>query len=270
MSEAALVPKSLVCKLAAVMDAISSVPKRGHNKFHDYKYATEADIVEAIRGELSKRHIILVPGITGRSRENVGDKGSVLTHLDMTFTFMDGETGEQLERPWLGAGTDKEDKGAYKAMTGGEKYFLLKTFLIPTGDDPEQEGKPDTKQDRGTRSQRRPERQATAPTTTTDGTNVDSSTGEVIQSAINGDQQLELIEIAKQAGWTKDALQAFVKQNYGARSKMPAADFETVKLKLRDGIDTGGPKVDPPSRATKPSPPASPARGDVTANQIPF
>lgn len=167
MTEAA--PKSLVKKLAEVMAAISSIPKRGENKFHGYKYATEADIVEAIRGELSKRHIILVPGIVKRSRVKVGDKGSVLTHLDMTFTFMDGESGEELTRPWLGAGTDKEDKGAYKAMTGGEKYFLLKTFMIPTGDDPEQESKAE-RQER--KQQRRRE------TTTSDGARVDGDTGE--------------------------------------------------------------------------------------------
>jgi hypothetical protein len=272
MSDAAVVPKSLVCKLAAVMDAISSVPKRGHNKFHDYKYATEADIVEAIRGELSKRHIILVPGITGRTRVKVGDKGSVLTHLDMTFTFMDGETGEQIERPWLGAGTDKEDKGAYKAMTGGEKYFLLKTFLIPTGDDPEQEQRNDGRSERG----KQPRRPITMPS----GARVDPETGEQIAAApktsavavIDAKQQQELIDTAKQAGWTKDALQAFVKDNYTAWSKMPAADFETVRLKLRDGIDTGTPAKSEASSSAKTTPttPLPRATGDVSADSIPF
>jgi hypothetical protein len=132
--------RSLARKLAEVMAAVERIPKNGHNSFHNYDYATEADIVAAVRQELALRHIILLPSIVGRTREPVGDKGVVLTHLDMEFTFMDGESGEEKTLPWLGAGTDKEDKGAYKAMTGGEKYFLLKTFLIPTGDDPEQEG----------------------------------------------------------------------------------------------------------------------------------
>ena len=127
----------LITKLAAIMAAIERIPKRGHNDFHHYDYATEADIVSAIRHELASRHVMLLPAITGTSREAVGEKGSVLTTLTMEFTFVDGETGETITRPWVGAGTDKEDKGAYKAMTGGEKYFLLKTFLIPTGDDPE-------------------------------------------------------------------------------------------------------------------------------------
>ena len=129
--------RSLVRKLAEVMAAVERIPKRGRNSFHNYDYATEGDIAATVRNELAKRHVMLIPAITGMQRDPVGEKGQVLTTLTMEFTFLDGETGETLVRPWLGAGTDKEDKGAYKAMTGGEKYFLLKTFLMPTGDDPE-------------------------------------------------------------------------------------------------------------------------------------
>lgn len=131
---------SLIKKLAAVMKAVERIPKNGHNSFYNYDYATEADIVAAVRNELASRNVICLPTIGNRHREPVGEKGMVLTHLDMTFTFVDGDTGEREVCPWLGAGADKEDKGVYKAMTGGEKYFLLKTFLIPTGDDPEQDG----------------------------------------------------------------------------------------------------------------------------------
>lgn len=132
-------PKTLITKLADVMAAVERIPKRGHNSFHNYDYATEGDIAATVRAELAKRHVMLIPAITGMQRDPVGEKGSVLTTLTMEFTFLDGESGESITRPWLGAGTDKEDKGAYKAMTGGEKYFLLKTFLMPTGDDPEAE-----------------------------------------------------------------------------------------------------------------------------------
>lgn len=132
-------PAGLIKKLAEVMKAVERIPKSGHNNFHNYDYATEADIVAAVRQLLAERNVMLIPAIVGRERESVGDKGSVLTQLDMTFTFFDGDSGEEKTFSWLGAGTDKEDKGAYKAMTGGEKYFLLKTFLIPTGDDPEAE-----------------------------------------------------------------------------------------------------------------------------------
>ena len=138
--------RSLVAKLAEVMAAVERVPKRGRNTFHGYDYATEADIASEIRRELAARGVMLIPSIDDMTREAVGEKGQILTILKMTMTFIDGETGETLNRPWMGAGTDKEDKGLYKAMTGGEKYFLLKTFLIPTGDDPERDVAQDDRQ----------------------------------------------------------------------------------------------------------------------------
>lgn len=135
--------KSLAAKLAEVMGAVGRIAKSGRNEFHKYDYVTEADIVEAIRLELASRQIILLPGILSHERVGVGEKGSVLTTILMEFTFHDGETGQEIKRPWMGAGSDKEDKGLYKAMTGAEKYFLMKTFLIPTGDDPEKDGPAD-------------------------------------------------------------------------------------------------------------------------------
>jgi len=135
--EKVILPTRLAYKLAVVMAEVDNVAKRGRNEFHKYDYATESDIVSAVRRKLAEQHVILLPAVTKCHREPVGDKGSVLTHLEMVFTFIDGDSDERLSSTWLGAGTDKEDKGAYKAMTGAEKYFLLKTFMIPTGDDPE-------------------------------------------------------------------------------------------------------------------------------------
>lgn len=133
-------PPSLVSKLAAIMALVERIPKRGRNEFHKYDYATEADIAATVRQELAARHVMLIPSIVGEERVSVGEKGSWLTILHMEMEFVDGETGESIIKPWRGYGTDKEDKGGYKAMTGAEKHFLLKTFLMPTGDDPEADG----------------------------------------------------------------------------------------------------------------------------------
>ena len=38
-----------------------------------------------------------------------------------------------------GQGLDSGDKAPYKAMTGALKYALLQSFLLATGDDPEEE-----------------------------------------------------------------------------------------------------------------------------------
>lgn len=137
--------RSLIKKLSEIMAIVKPIAKRGHNDFHNYDYATEADIVEAVRGELAKRNLMILPRVTRREAINVvrttskGDKSATLTYADMTFAIEDGDSGEVREFPWTGCGEDSGDKGIYKAMTGSEKYFLLKLFLIPTGDDPERD-----------------------------------------------------------------------------------------------------------------------------------
>jgi hypothetical protein len=143
VSEQQPVKPSLVRKLAEIMALVHRIPKRGRNDFHGYDYATEADIVEAVRGELAKRNLMILPRVTRREAVNIvrttnkGDKSVMLTFADMTFAVEDGDSGEVREFPWTGCGEDGGDKGIYKAMTGAEKYFLMKLFLIPTGDDPE-------------------------------------------------------------------------------------------------------------------------------------
>lgn len=163
-------PRGLIRKLAEVMAAVERVPKRGRNEFHRYDYATEADIVATVRDELSKRGVMLIPAVQNHERHELRDgidsktgkdkPRDPVTILHMTFTFVDGETGERETHPWLGAGQDGGDKGVYKAMTGAAKYFLMKTFLMPTGDDPETEGKKEARRreremDQAARSQQR-------------------------------------------------------------------------------------------------------------------
>jgi hypothetical protein len=123
--------RRLVAKLAAIMKQVGRVPKRGHNKHFDYRFATEVDVSAALQTRLADAGIMVIPGITGHRREGK------LTAIDMTFTFIDSESGEEIVTPWAGHGEDSSDKGMPKAITGALKYFLLKTFLVPTGDDPE-------------------------------------------------------------------------------------------------------------------------------------
>lgn len=137
-------PKSLAAKLAEVVLAVHSVAKRGTNEFHHYDYATEADVLEAVRRELAVRSVVIIPRCVGVSilERPRPDKASMfVTTADMILTLVDGDSSEVMECPWKGSGEDAGDKGLYKALTGGNKYFLLKLFMIPTGDDPEKSTK---------------------------------------------------------------------------------------------------------------------------------
>jgi len=52
---------------------------------------------------------------------------------------MDVDTAEEISVKVAGEGLDPGDKAPYKAMTGALKYALLQSFLLATGDDPEEE-----------------------------------------------------------------------------------------------------------------------------------
>ena len=131
-------PLNLTQKLCQVMATVDRIPKTGRNDFHGYNYAEEAVIVEAIRQELATRNVMLYPSLQTRM---LGDgTGAItveggITTVMMTYTFVDGDSGETMESAWAGQGQDSGDKGLYKAYTGAQKYFLLKTFLMPTGDE---------------------------------------------------------------------------------------------------------------------------------------
>lgn len=151
---------SLIRKLAEVMGEVERVPKRGHNDFHNYDYALEADVLAAVRKGLADRQVMCLPSTSGDpdEREITTSKGnkSTITTQKYRFTFVDGETGEREDREWIGQGDDPADKGAYKAGTGALKYFLLKTFLISTGDDPEGDRSTDERASNRQSSTRKP------------------------------------------------------------------------------------------------------------------
>lgn len=133
--------KTLVAKLAGVMALVGRVQKRGRNTGQNYNYATEADVAEEVRGLLSEAGLILIPSVKSLAwREIHGSKGPLhIATVMMDFTFTDGESS--LTYSMVGEGMDSGDKNVYKAMTGAEKYALMKFFLIPTGDgdDPEKD-----------------------------------------------------------------------------------------------------------------------------------
>ena len=120
-------------KYFRVMKKIKRVPKNGRNEFHHYDYVTEADLAEQLRKFFIEEGLIVITSVLDMKKE------LDTTHVKMEFRIVDIETKEEIISVFWGEGMDKGDKGIYKAYTGAEKYFLMKNFLIPTGDDPEKE-----------------------------------------------------------------------------------------------------------------------------------
>jgi hypothetical protein len=203
-----------------------------------------------IRGLLADNGVAFIPSVVPGSIERfeVPAKNGVnfVTRLWLNVKFVDGDSGEILESTWPGEGQDNADKGCYKAITGAEKYALMKTFLIPTGDDPENENdaergsivkssaKQESKTDRAWTEHRAADPSAVTPPIHTE-TSSDRAPSNVISEA----QSKRLFAIAREKGWAVEDVKGIVK----------AAGFESSKDITKDRYDAiiktleAGPKV---------------------------
>ena len=136
----------LHAKLVRVGQAVTHVEKDGKNSFHKYLYASASGVLAAIRKPLFAEGVTLTPSVESiddREYTTAGGKTSVVTTVTVKFTFVDAESGEREEHVWAGRGDDNADKGLSKAYTSAVKTFILETFLLPTGDDPEADARTD-------------------------------------------------------------------------------------------------------------------------------
>lgn len=131
----------LAAKLSQVMGKVGYVQKGGTNSAQGYKYVMASDVADKVRTALGELNVIMVPAQVDVVSEGVTPKGTqAVVTARYTWRFIDGDTGETLDIQTLGSGADSGDKHVYKSSTGALKYALLTTFLIPTGDDPENDG----------------------------------------------------------------------------------------------------------------------------------
>jgi hypothetical protein len=131
-----LIPKGLTVKLVSIMKDLGRIQKNGRNDFQGYDYVTESDIMDAVREKLAAHNVFIFSSVISSSHEGE------LTTVTVDYTITDGDTGEAVTIKSVGQGKDKGDKGVYKAITGAYKYFLMKTFLMSSGDDPETDDAP--------------------------------------------------------------------------------------------------------------------------------
>jgi hypothetical protein len=127
---------NLFQRLARISGHVGNVPKKGYNAFHKYHYVTEADLVGAVRQYLAAAGILMIPDVIETTQ--LSDE---LTKVVVEYTVTDGGASFTFKVP--GYGSDRGDKGVYKALTGSMKYAIMKLFKIETGDDPEQDTRVD-------------------------------------------------------------------------------------------------------------------------------
>lgn len=131
-------------KILSVMKEIEAVPKDKVNEFHKYSYTSEAAVLKAVRDAMIKNGVIAIPSIEETREERIDGKTTIVS-IKYCLTVLDTETGESANVCVYGQGIDSGDKAYYKAITGANKYALMKLFQIPSMDDPEADIETDRK-----------------------------------------------------------------------------------------------------------------------------
>ena len=110
-----------------------------------FDYVSSSHVLGSIRETMNDEGLLLTPEVIESKVINYRNKTQkesmvFFTELKVKFTWIDTDNPDsKIECPWYGQGMDIEgEKGAGKAFTYAEKYFLLKFFNIPTDkDDPD-------------------------------------------------------------------------------------------------------------------------------------
>lgn len=142
-------PLNLRQKLAQVRRKIHNVEKRGKNTFQNYDYAMASDMAGLLGNALAEIGVIVARRSLDIKRSEIekpNNKGmETRIEISCEYGFLDTDSAEELWQPAYGEGRDSGDKAAYKAFTGALKYFLIQTFMLATGDDPEADDEPDAR-----------------------------------------------------------------------------------------------------------------------------
>lgn len=136
--------ENILKKLLAISKEVETMPKDGHNDFQNYNYLSETQVSLKMRELLNKHGVVFLHStkqLDLKEWKNAKDAQKFLTVIEINYQFIDVESAEILQGTEIGHGEDSGDKGVYKAITGAIKYIFMKTFLIPTGDDPENDKK---------------------------------------------------------------------------------------------------------------------------------
>lgn len=121
-------------KIAEVMKEVNYLQKDDHVQFKNtnYKAISEEKVTDQMHQMLVKYGLVVFPIEQDWSRS--GD----ITHVNVKYRIVNvDDPQDYIEVVSCGDGADTQDKGSGKAMTYAYKYMWLRTFAIPTGEDPD-------------------------------------------------------------------------------------------------------------------------------------
>ena len=121
-------------KIASIMQDVQYLAKDDHVSFGStsYKALSEEKVTSIMRAEMLKHKLVVFPV------SQIANRTGNITHVDVVYRMVNVENPEEsIEIASCGDGADTQDKGSGKAMTYAFKYMWLRTFALPTGEDPD-------------------------------------------------------------------------------------------------------------------------------------
>lgn len=121
-------------KIAEVMKRVQYLSKDDKVEFKttNYRAISEEKVTTAVRTAMVEVGLVILP--VEQHRERIGQ----ITSVDTKYRIQNIEDPDDFVIVVSsGDGADSQDKGAGKAMTYAYKYMMLRSFSIPTGEDPD-------------------------------------------------------------------------------------------------------------------------------------
>lgn len=127
--------------MARVYEKVSYVQKETKGGL-GYSFASERAIIETLRPAMVENgiivHVVEIRDVEREAFQTRNGGTSNRTTMLAVVRFAHAPSGTHIDVQALGEGVDVGDKSSNKAMTIALKYALRQTFMLETGDDPDQ------------------------------------------------------------------------------------------------------------------------------------
>ena len=139
--------KNLYQRMSAVMQDVKRLQKDKQvgSGNYAYKAMSEEKVATTLRNAMIEHGLVIFPieqlhSLVDYTRPGRNGDASIisLSTVDVKYKLVNTDNPAEFEIiASSGTGVDPQDKGVGKAMTYSMKYALMRAFLIPTGEDPD-------------------------------------------------------------------------------------------------------------------------------------
>lgn len=238
------VKRPIIAKLAKIMANLPTIEPKGYNKHFGYPFIKDTQISGALRPRMAQEGLMLIPDVVSEEQIEIPTKNgkSYLTKLKVNFTLIDAESGDSISGHGIGYGDDAGDKGANKALTAAEKYWLMKTFQIG-GEDLEDDEQADKRaMMRQAGRDEEPEGTPAVSASNVQGIAKGGRSEKITNAQMKAIGSL-YAQLREQHGWTADHMIQFIDDQMGDPLEVgedaDAADVINNYLKQLSGEDAG-------------------------------